>query len=168
MLLSSIAIVIGPTPPGTGVRKPATSATDGSTSPTHSVLGAIDSDVDHGRARLDHVRGDHACAAHGGDEHVGLPAYPAEVGRAEWQIVTVAFRASSSIASGLADDLARPTTTARAPSSGISYSSRSSITPGRRRHECRPVEVELARVERMEAVDVLDRLDRGSTSSSSM
>ena len=49
---SSIAIVIGPTPPGTGVIAPATSLTASkSTSPTRPLVGAVGADVDHGRAR---------------------------------------------------------------------------------------------------------------------
>ena len=55
----------------------------------------------------------------------------------------------------------RPITTARAPSSGTSYSASIAITPGGvGGHEPRPAEVQLARVERMRAVDVLVGVDR--------
>ena len=57
VLPSSIAIVIGPTPPGTGVIAPATSrAASKSTSPHELAVGvAVDADVDHRGARLDPV-----------------------------------------------------------------------------------------------------------------
>ena len=47
----------------------------------------------------------------------------------EWQMVTVAFRASSSWAIGLPTSTERPTTTASAPDRGTSYSSSSVMTP---------------------------------------
>ena len=47
----------------------------------------------------------------------------------EWHTVTVAFSASSSEATGLPTRSLRPTTTACAPSSGVSYRRSSSITP---------------------------------------
>ena len=75
MLRSSIAIVIGPTPPGTGVIRPATldrrlevHIAD------EPVVGAVDADVDHGRAGLDPVAPDHLGTADGGDQHVGPTA----------------------------------------------------------------------------------------------
>ena len=39
-----------------------------------AVVGAVDADVDDGRARLDPVALDHPVAADGGDEDVGAPA----------------------------------------------------------------------------------------------
>ena len=49
---SSIAIVIGPTPPGTGVIAPATSRTASKSDVAdEAVVGAVGADVDHGRAR---------------------------------------------------------------------------------------------------------------------
>ena len=56
VLRSRQAIVIGPTPPGTGVIAPATSPTSSkSTSPSEAVVGAVHADVDDRRARLDPV-----------------------------------------------------------------------------------------------------------------
>ena len=53
VLRSRNAIVIGPTPPGTGVIAPATSLTASkSTSPAEAVLRAVHADVDDDRARL--------------------------------------------------------------------------------------------------------------------
>ena len=75
VLRSSIAIVIGPTPRGTGVisaralgRRVEVDVAD------EAVVGAVDADVDHGRARLDPVALDHPRAADRGDEHVGAAA----------------------------------------------------------------------------------------------
>ena len=80
----------------------------------------------------------------------------------EWQIVTVAFRLEQQVRHRLADDVARPTTTARAPLSAISYSSSIAHDPERRaRDERRAAEVEPAGVHRVDAVDVL----RGSIAS---
>ena len=53
--------------------------TSKSTSPTRPLVGAVDPDVDHRRARLDPLARDHARAADGGDEHVGAAADLAEV-----------------------------------------------------------------------------------------
>ena len=56
MLTSSIAIVIGPTPPGTGVIAARDLGDRLEVDVAHEpVLGAVRADVDHGRARLDHV-----------------------------------------------------------------------------------------------------------------
>ena len=76
------------------------------------------------------------------DEDVRLARVPRRGRRVrEWQIVTVAFAWSSSSATGLPTMSLRPTTTARAPSSGTSYSSSSAMTPsGVARHERRAAE----------------------------
>jgi hypothetical protein len=63
-----MVMVIGPTPPGTGVIAPATSLADSKSTSPHSLPAsgpsceAIDADVDHGGARLDHVAGDRSFA----------------------------------------------------------------------------------------------------------
>ena len=70
-------MVIGPTPPGTGVIAPATSlASSKATSPTSRLLpssagDAVDADVDHGRAGLEPVALDHLRPADRGDDDVG-------------------------------------------------------------------------------------------------
>jgi methylenetetrahydrofolate dehydrogenase (NADP+)/methenyltetrahydrofolate cyclohydrolase len=127
--LSSIAIVMGPTPPGTGVISPARSETAGSTSPTTpsserfipTSITAAPTFTSSGPIR---------------------PAFPTATTRTsasrvraarsavrEWHVVTVAFACRSSIDAGLPTMSLRPTTTAFAPSSGTSYSSRRAITP---------------------------------------
>ena len=55
MLDSSIARVIGPTPPGLGETQPATSHTSSATSPAILPSTRDDADVEHRGARLDHV-----------------------------------------------------------------------------------------------------------------
>ena len=120
VLCSRQAMVIGPTPPGTGVIAPATStASAKSTSPTSRVLpsplDAVDADVDHRGARLDPVAADHPRPADGGDKDVGPAADPGRSRVREWAMVTVQSRRSSSCAIGLPTMLERPTTTARRP-----------------------------------------------------
>jgi hypothetical protein len=111
--------VIGPTPPGIGATKPATSRTPGSTSPTRPGVGPGDADVEHGRTRLDHVRGD----------QVGTPAAATTMSAPRtcaarsrvpvWHSVTVAFslRRVSSSPSGRPTVTPRPTTTTSRPRS---------------------------------------------------
>ena len=73
----------------------------------------------------------------------------------EWQIVTVALRWRSRCAIGLPTIALRPTTTARAPSSWMSYSASMPHDPERRAgDERRAAEVEPPGIERVEAVDV--------------
>ena len=75
VLRSRQAIVIGPTPPGTGVIALARSLTASkSTSPTSPPSSAVDADVDHDRARLDPVGADHPRPSDRGDQHVGACA----------------------------------------------------------------------------------------------
>ncbi len=77
------AIVIGPTPPGTGVIALATSLTASkSTSPCSPSSRPVHAHVDHGRSRLDPVGLDHPVAADRGDQDVGAPAHPGKVARA--------------------------------------------------------------------------------------
>ena len=71
MLWSSIAIVIGPVPPGIGVRKPATSPTDGVDVAADPLIRAGQTDVEAGSAGLDHVGRDDARTPDGGDDDVG-------------------------------------------------------------------------------------------------
>ena len=163
MLRSSIAIVIGPTPPGTGVRK----ARD---------VGRAGVDVADEPASVRLMPTSTTAAPDltmSGETIAGTPAATtrtsaSSVCRArssvrEWQIVTVAFAWSSRCAIGLPTMSLRPTTTACAPSSRISVLGEQRHDPERRRrHERRPAEVELAGVERVEAVDVLDRVDRAA------
>ena len=118
------AIVIGPTPPGTGVIAPATFAASAkATSPTRRVLppspgDAVDADIDHGRARLDPVAAHHLRPADRGEQQIGAAADRRQIARScECAIVTVAFSASSSCASGLPTMLERPITTASRPAS---------------------------------------------------
>ena len=81
---SSIAIVIGPTPPGTGVIAPATCATPAKSTSPQSLPArvAVHADVDHDRARLDHRRRQRVGAADGGDDDVGAARVLGEIGRA--------------------------------------------------------------------------------------
>ena len=117
-------MVIGPTPPGTGVIAPATAlASAKATSPTMCgvavlVDDAVDADVDHGRARLDPVR-----RAPSPDVPIAAISRSARAhtdGRSavfECAMVTVAFSASSNCATGLPTMLERPITTASSPAS---------------------------------------------------
>jgi hypothetical protein len=81
VLASSMVMVIGPTPPGTGVMSEATSFAESKSTSPHklSVRQAVDADVDDHRARLDHVAGDHLRLAHRGDEDVGAAGVEGQV-----------------------------------------------------------------------------------------
>ena len=96
MLRNRQAMVMGPTPPGTGVMWPATSAASSkATSPTSFVLGcpasfeaffrrrhAINADIYDARTRLDPIAPDHFGNADSGDENIGIPAQVRQVVRA--------------------------------------------------------------------------------------
>ena len=81
VLRRSIAIVIGPTPPGTGVISPATSAALRSTSPTSfpasSRFMATSMTTAPG---FDHVRGHEPGLADGRDENVRTPRMSRQIG----------------------------------------------------------------------------------------
>ena len=78
-------MVIGPTPPGTGVIAPATCLGLGEGDIAHepalaALAGdAVDADIDHGRARLDPVAAHHLGAARGGDQDVGAARHGGQV-----------------------------------------------------------------------------------------
>ena len=83
VLRNSIATVIGPTPPGTGVMNEARrSAAAYSTSPTSVAADAIDADVDHDRAGLDPFAAHQLGAADRRDDDVGSAHLRGEVRRA--------------------------------------------------------------------------------------
>ncbi len=87
VLLSSIAMVIGPTPPGFGVIAPATwlhrLEIDVADEPVavlrRGIIDAVHADIDDDRARLDHVGLDEMRLAHRGDEDVGAAAMLGDV-----------------------------------------------------------------------------------------
>ena len=82
-------MVIGPTPPGTGVMAPATSRASRATSPTMRaflvpaglVRQPVDADVDDRRTGLDPVAAHHFRPADGGDQQVGAAAHRRQVVR---------------------------------------------------------------------------------------
>ena len=131
VLRRSIAIVIGPTPPGTGVRT-AGPVDDGVEVHVagEAVVEAVHPHVDHRRPRLDQVgarRGADRPPRRSGRRRAGRRRRRSRV--REWQTVTVALRSSRSDATGLPTRIERPTTTASAPSSSTSGRRSSSITP---------------------------------------
>ncbi len=129
--VSSIARVIGPTPPGIGAMWPATSKTSRRDVADESCLGARCADVQHGRAGLDHVGGDETGHAGSGDDDVGAADVAGQVAVPVWHRVTVAFsvRRVSSSPSGRPTVTPRPTTQTSAPSRSTSYARSSSTMP---------------------------------------
>ena len=118
VLASSVAIVIGPTPPGTGVIQPARSvAAANSTSPHQPARGvAIHADVDHDRAGPDPVAQHHLRLADRGHQHLGLAGdLRGQVARARVADGVVQPASSSSSAIGRPTMLDAPTTTACLP-----------------------------------------------------
>ena len=165
VLASRQAIVIGPTPPGTGVIAPATCAAAGEVDVADECLpprDAVDADVDHGRARLHPVAGDQPRPADRGHQDVG-PRQTAGRSRVrEWAMVTVQLSRSSSCAIGLPTMFERPSTTASQPGE-VAAAGRAAASGSRA--ACRaPIagspDREPAGVDRVEAVDVLGRIDR--------
>jgi hypothetical protein len=74
VLYSSMVMVMGPTPPGTGVMALALSfAASNSTSPTSFFSPTRFTDIDHYRPWLYPFPLDHLGAADGGDQHIGPP-----------------------------------------------------------------------------------------------
>ena len=131
MLTSSIVIVIGPTPPGTGVIQPATSRHAGEIDVAAQLAGvvAVHADVDDDRAGLDHVGGERVAPADRGHHDVGLARVVARSAVALWQMVTVALACKSSSAIGLPTVLLRPITTACLPRSATPVLSISFMQP---------------------------------------
>ena len=76
---SSMALVIGPTPPGLGATKPATSKTSAATSPAILPSRLLTPDIENRGARLHHVGGDQSRHAGRGDNDVRLPHVAGEI-----------------------------------------------------------------------------------------
>src|SRR6476620_3368997 len=127
VLRRSIAIVIGPTPPGTGVIAPATSLADGKCTsprrPSSVRLTPTSMTVAPGFTMSPVIISGRPTAA------IRMSASRVTAGRSrvrEWQTVTVALRCRSRSATGLPTMSDRPTTTAFAPSISTPVRSRSS------------------------------------------
>ena len=163
VLASSVAIVIGPTPPGTGVIHAARSfAAAKSTSPHELAVGvAVDADVDHDRARLDPValheirpcrrrrRRCRACRTMPGRSRVF-----------EWQIVTVQRCHQQLQRHRPADDVRLPDDDRVLADEILARVLEQRHAAVRRaRPQRRPLQHQPADVVRMEAVDVLLRID---------
>src|SRR5581483_4384868 len=113
------AIVIGPTPPGTGVKYAATSSAPGSTSPTRPASVRL---MPTSMTRLPAFTMSAVTSAGTPTAAMRTSASSVWRGRSfvcEWQIVTVAFACIRSCAIGFPTMSLRPRTTARAPSSSI-------------------------------------------------
>ena len=145
-------MVSGPTPPGTGVRAPATAATSGCTSPTTVAPrrsstsrrgeSGPNSAATRSRSVIREVPTSITVAPRFTKSAVTKPGRPmaatrmsaadATAGRSrvrEWHTVTVACRCSNRAASGLPTMSLRPMTTARRPSMGMPFRSSSSMMP---------------------------------------
>ena len=114
---SSIARVIGPTPPGTGVIARARSLgrleVHVADQPVVGAVGARRRSPRRPRRPSPPYEPGRADRRH---QHVGLAADRGRSRVREWQCVTVALAPSSSCASGLPTRIERPSTTARRPS----------------------------------------------------
>ena len=124
-----MAIVIGPTPPGTGVMYAARSAASGSTSPkSPSAVRFIPTSITVEPAFT--ISAPITCRRPTAATRMSASSvWRSRSWVREWQIVTVAFAWSSRCAIGLPTMIDRPTTTARAPSTSISYSSSIRMIP---------------------------------------
>ena len=110
-------MVMGPTPPGTGVIRPSSSG-GGADVAGEAGGGAVDADVDDGGAGLDVFGADEAAYAGGDHEDVGAPGHYGKVGGVtawRWAMVTVASWSRRSWAMGRPTSWDRPRTTAWVP-----------------------------------------------------
>ena len=105
------AMVIGPTPPGTGVIAPATShgfVERDVADQLARAVGLLDPllpDVDHRRARLDPVAADQLGPADRGDDDVGAPNGGGQIARARMRDGDRAVRPKQQLRHRLADDV---------------------------------------------------------------
>ena len=171
------ATVIGPTPPGTGVIAPATSAASANaTSPTRRgsavrAVDAVDADVDHRGTGPDPVAADHLRPADRRDQDVGAAAFLRQVAGARVRERDRAVGAEQQRCHRLADDVGAADHDDPSPGEvlGPSVSAARIRQPQRRaRHQERRIERAARReqpadVERMEAVDVLGRTSIASS-----
>src|SRR5919198_3738081 len=128
---SSMAMVIGPTPPGTGVIQPATSlAAAKSTSPQSEPSGRRFTPTSITQAPgLTIAPVTSFARPTAATRMSALRAMSCRSRLFEWHTVTVASRARSSSASGLPTIFERPMTTARAPANGTPAWSSKRMTP---------------------------------------
>ena len=159
---SNIAIVIGPTPPGTGVMAAARAAAGAySTSPSSlpSAVRLMPTSITTAPG-LTHSPRIISARPTAATSRSARPTVAARSRVFEWQTVTVASAPSSSAAIGLPTMFDRPTTTAFAPASGRRASSISFITPKGVQATKRgsPMQ-QAANVLGVNAVDVLARID---------
>ena len=154
-------MVIGPTPPGTGVIDDATSIAPGSTSPTRPAsVRFIPTSTTTARSLT--MSGETSAGdADRGDDHVGVERVALQVLRVRMAERHRRVRLLEQVHDGLADDRAAADhDRARAVELDVVLGEERHHAERRRRDDRRPAEVELARVQRMEAVDVLRRRDR--------
>ena len=160
------AIVIGPTPPGTGVIAPATSAHSAkATSPTSFDLPfcarhPVDADVDHGRARLDPVAAHHFRPADRGDQQIGAAAHRRQIAGLGMRDGHGGVFGQQKLRHRLADDVgAADHHRFEAGERGMHGLRQHDAAERRARHQRRQAGGEPPGVDRMEAVDVLRRID---------
>ncbi len=172
MLAISMAMVIGPTPPGTGVMAPAALRRLGigdvadESGLAFAFFGrgdAIDADIDDGSARLDPVALDHFGPADGGHQNVGGAGERRQVPGAAVRDGDGAVGGEQKIGHRLADDVgAADDNRVEAGQVLAAHALDQKHRAGRRaRHEGRLefAGAELADIDEMEAVDVLFRRD---------
>ena len=166
VLSSRQAIVIGPTPPGTGVTAPATSLASAATSPTIRDLppspgNAVDADVDHGRARLDPVLADHLRPADRRDQNVGAAADIGEILGLGMRDGHGGVLRQQQLRDRLADDVgAADHHGVHAGERGVHRLRQHDAAERRARHQRRQAAGKPPGIDRVKAVDVLGRVDR--------
>ncbi len=160
-------MVIGPTPPGTGLIAPATSYRLGEGDIAHeaAVRSAGNADVDHRRARRDPVAAHQCRLPNGGDEDVGTPALVGEIAGAAVRdrhrgVGREQERGERAPDDRRASEHRRPRAAKRDPA----RLQQAHDAAWRARDEGRLAAGEMPDIERVKAIDVLrgiDRLDDG-------
>ena len=126
----SVAIVMGPTPPGTGVIADAISLTASkSTSPTSFPFQLVDADIDDDRAGFHHLRVIKWAFPTRRDKDICPFEFCGEIPVLLWQTVTVASAFVRSAAIGRPTSMLRPGNNCPVPVTGIVYSASRVMIP---------------------------------------
>ena len=125
-----------------------------------AVVMPVDAHVNHRRARLDHLRRDEAGRPIAATRMSASRVIAPRSRVFEWQMVTVAFWCSSSMAAGLPTMSLRPTTTACWPADG-NVAALENLDNSRRRagRQSRPARLQTSRIHRMKAIHILGGRD---------
>ena len=155
-------MVIGPTPPGTGVIAPATSLRAAEIDVADQfAVDPVDADVDHGRAGLEPVALDHVGPADRGDDDVAAADHVGKVAGAAVGDGDRAILPEQQLRHRLADDVRAADHDRLEPAEVAEpVLEHHDAAQRRARHQRILADRELAGIVDVKAVDILGRIDR--------